>query len=441
MGDQMNIQFSRTIEVKKEVDVFIAGGGPSGVVAAVAAARAGAKVFLAEREQCFGGMGTIAQVPAFMRFSDGVNFLAGGVGREIFERLYGEEADYTEKEYSIDLEKLKLIYDEMMLESGADFTFSTDLIAAEVENGEIKYVVVKGKEEIFAVKAKVYIDTTGDGILAAWAGAPFEKGDDEGAMMPGTLCTIWHNIDWDRAIVEIGKDPDNRFLHKAFEEGMFTVKDPSLPGMWKFERDLGGGNIGHVFGVDGTDEKSITNGIIDARKRMHEYQTYYNKYLDGYENAKIVTSAPVLGIRESRRIMGEKVLTSDAYFEHSDFEDEIGRYNYPIDLHSSSPGKKAKNEKFIGIYAKDYEKGKSYGIPFGTLLPKNTKNVLVAGRAISADREIMGSIRVMPCCYITGMAAGTAAALAAIQDVAVREIDIKKLQFTLKEMGAFLPNC
>lgn len=433
------IQFTREIPIKKEVDVFVAGGGPAGVAAAVTAARLGAKVFLTERGQCFGGAAAMTLVPAFMRFSDGENFVSGGIGREVFDALYGADAPFTEKEYSIDIEKLKRIYDDMMERSGADFLFASEVIGIECgEDGAIAYAVVKGKEALYAVRAKVFIDTTGDGTLAVWNGAPYEMGDGTGAMMPGTLCTLWNNIDWSRAVVELGRDPDNRCLPQAFEDGVFTVKDPGLPGMWRFRDNLGGGNIGHVFGVDGTDEASLTKGVIDARRRMPEYEYYYNHYLEGYENAKIVVSGGELGIRETRRILGERVLTVDSYFSHEVFDDEIGRYCYPIDIHASAIGKK---EKLDGIYEQDYAKGESYGIPYGCLLPKNTKNLLVAGRTISADREMMGSARVMPCCFITGMAAGAAAAQAVQQGYTVREVEVKQLQKTLKKLGAFLPNC
>lgn len=312
------IIFQREIEVKKKVDVFVAGGGPAGVAAAVTAARLGVSVFLAERGQCFGGAAVNALVPAFMRFSDGENFMAGGIGREVFDALYGTEADFTQKEYAIDVEKLKRIYDSMVKEAGVEFLFAADVMGIETNNGKIEYAVIKGKETVYAVKASVFIDATGDGMLAVWNGAPYEKGDDTGAMMPGTLCTLWSDIDWSRAVVELGKDPDNRHLKQAFEDGVFSVKDPSLPGMWRFAGSIGGGNIGHVFGVDGTDEQSVTDGIIDARKRMTEYQQYYNTYLEGYEKAKIVISGHELGIRETRRILGEYVLTADAYFNHSD---------------------------------------------------------------------------------------------------------------------------
>lgn len=421
--------YQKEINLKYDVDVLVAGGGPAGVAAAITAARHGAKVFCAERAQCFGGMATLALVPAFMRFSDGINFLAGEIGREVFVRLYGKDADFTQKEYPIDTERLKLLYDNMMLDSGATFAFETEVLDAEVKNGWIDHVILRSGEELCAAKAKIYIDATGNGMLAACAGTPFELGDDRGHVMPATLCTTWNQIDWNRAEVELGQDPDARMLEKAFEDGVFTVKDPKLPGMWPFAGDMGGGNIGHVFGIDGTDAESITRGIMDGRRRMQEYIYYYNHYLEGYEQAKMTATANVLGIRESRRIIGESYLTSEAYFTHAVFEDEIGRYCYPIDMHHAVIGKE---EKYEGIFEQDYEKGKSYGIPFGCLLPKQTRNLLTAGRCISGDREIMGSLRVMPGCFITGTAAGAAAALAVEQNIELRRLNIKELQNILK---------
>ena len=431
------MNFQREISLKYDVDVFVAGGGPAGIAAAATAARMGAKVFCAEKSQCFGGMATLALVPAFMRFSDGENFLAGGIGREVFNKLYGENTDYNFKEIPIDTEKLKLTYDNIMIESGVEFLFDTEVIDAETVNGEIKHLILRSGEELCGARAKVYIDATGNGTLAVKAGAPYELGDENGYMMPATLCTTWSGIDWSRAVFEEGKDHDARMLPKAFEDGVFSLQDSKLSGMWPFENDRGGGNIGHSFGVDGTNAKSVTEGILDARRRMGEYQYYYNNYLPGYENARLTSTANILGIRESRRILGDEYLTSDAYFSHAVFENEIGRYAYPIDMHHSRLGEK---EKFEGIFEKDYEKGKSYGIPYGCLLPKNTVNLLTAGRCISGDREIIGSLRVMPGCFITGMAAGAAAAMASSEKKTVRAIDIKLLQKKLKNMGAYLPN-
>lgn len=436
-GNMEQINFQRSVEIRHKVDVFVAGGGPAGVAAAVSAARNGAHVFLAEKSQCFGGMGTIAKVPAFMRFSDGVHFLAGGIGKEIFDKVYGKDTPFDEIEFAIDTEKLKIVYDELITESGIDFSFESTVISVESVQGKLKYAVIQGKENLFAVEAKIFVDATGDGTVCCWAGADSKKGDENGDMMPGTLCTQWANIDWSRAVVELGKDPDNRMLEQAFRDKIFTVEDRALSGMWKHEHGIGGGNIGHVFGVDGTDERSITMGIIDARKRMPEYQTYYNTYLPGYEKAKMIATADVLGIRETRRIICEYNMTLEDYLHQADFEDEIGRYCYPVDVHSSRPDGET---KYPNLYEKGYETGKSYGIPFRALLPKKTENVIVAGRSIGAEREMMGSVRVMPACYITGQAAGTAAAMAAIKGISLRELDVYELQKKLVDTGVYLPH-
>ncbi|MBE5039118.1 FAD-dependent oxidoreductase [Ructibacterium gallinarum] len=429
------IKYEKQIEVRYETDVCVVGGGPAGVAAAVSAARNGAKVCLFEKEQCFGGAATVAKVPAFMRFSDGVHFLAGGIGREIFDKLYGN-IDDTTIEFSIPVEKLKTIYDDMVCEAGITFLFDTALLDVQMSGNTVEYAILQGHEQIFAVRAKYFIDATGDGFLSVAAGADFAFGDKQGNTMPATLCSIWGDIDWSRAVVELGRDPDNRCLKQAFEDGVFTIKDPGLPGMWRFDRHYGGGNIGHVFHVDGTDEKSITDGIVQARKRMREYEYYYTHYLEGYENAKLLLTGDILGIRETRRIVCEYMARLEDYQNHAVFADEIGRYCYPIDIHSHTIGVKTEEGEF---YAQGYQKGKSYGISYRSLLPKKLDNVLVAGRCVGAERAMMGSMRVMPCCFITGMAAGTSAALANKANAALRQIDMHVLRSLLIQQGAYLP--
>jgi hypothetical protein len=442
-----NIDIQRKIPIRHEVDVFVAGGGPAGVTAAIAAARQGKSVFLAEGHSCLGGMGTAGMVPAFMRFGDGHDMLVGGIGWEIFSRTVAADGIWPKSDLSamvhdaigINVEVLKRVYDEMMLQSGVDFTFHTMLIGVETDGDRVAAALLAAKSGLFAVKAKIYIDCTGDGDLAAWAGAPFEKGNENGEMMPGTLCSLWTNIDFN-AWKQSGMDKEACRLEEAFKDKIFTHKDLHLPGMWQVGTNIGGGNIGHTFGVDGTDERSLTEALIWGRKSMFEYERYYKEYLCGFEKMDLVATGSLLGLRETRRIMGDYLLCLDDFQVRASFDDEIGRYCYPVDIHPSTPDAEEFAEferQFCILYR--YAPGESYGIPYRSLVPKGLANVLVAGRCISVDRYMQGSVRVMPGCYITGQAAGVAAALAVENQTDTRGISTTLLRDRLRKLGACLP--
>jgi hypothetical protein len=374
-----NISFQRTIPIRHNVGVFIAGGGPSGIAAALAATQQGAKVFLAEGQSYFGGMATAGLVPSFSKFSDGINFLAGGVGWKVYEHCrdrgvfgpdYNPNRRYRLDSNPIHAEGLKRVYDSLMVESGADFTFQTHLA----------------------------------GQYGKWP---------------------------------LGQDAK---LKQAINDGVFTVKDSHLPGIWLNGRTQGGGNIGHAFGVDGTNERSITEALLRERKKLLEYEQYYKKYNTGFENMELAATGALLGIRETRRIIGDYVMTFEDYRKRASFDDEIGRYNNEVDIHASTadPEEQERMKQLLGTTG--YKEGESYGIPYRVLTPRSLENVLVAGRCISTDRYVHGSIRVMPGCFITGQATGAAAALAAKRQTSTRGIDVKELQQRLKDMGAFLPN-
>jgi len=441
------VRLQRDVPVRHDVDVFVAGGGPAGVAAAVSAARQGRSVFLAEGHSCFGGMGTAGLVPAFMTFGDGANLLAAGVGEEILDRLHaaggaGPDYDPAHKcrgSVAIDAEVLKRVYDDMVAEAGAGFAFHTALVDVMTTGESVAAVICAAKSGLFAVRAKAYVDCTGDGDLCAWAGAPFEKGNEEGDLMPGTLCSLWASVDWDA--VRAGKlGTGNARLDQAFADGVFTHEDRHLPGMWRVGTDVGGGNIGHTYGVDGTDERSLTEALVWGRKLLLEYERYYKQYLEGFGEMKLVATGSLLGLRETRRIMGQYVLCLDDFKTRAVFDDEIGRYCYPVDIHPSRPAQ-ADFDRFMDEWQNlRYAKGDSYGIPYRSLVPRALSNVLVAGRCISADRFLQGSVRTMPGCYITGQAAGLAAAMAAEKGTDTRGVDVAELQQRLAAMGACLPN-
>ena len=434
------LHYQKEIPVRFEPDVLVAGGGPAGCAAAWAAAKAGAKVLLLEGHSCLGGLGTAGMVPAFMSMGDGERFLCSGFANDIMQGLYGEDFDlktgvYAKGSMSIRAEELKRLYDEALERAGVEFFFQTQLIDATVEDGRIQEAVFTAKSGIFAVKAKMYIDCTGDGDLSVMSGASFEKGDEAGNMMAGSLCSLWSGIDWSRVI-----KPDSRKIERAIEDGVFAIPDRSLPGMWKISDSVGGGNIGHLFGLDATDERSLTKGLLRGRQYVKEYERYFKDYLTGYEKMELIATGSLPGIRESRRIRCIKTLDYSAFETLAVYDDEIGRYCYSVDIHPSN-NSLAEHLKTNGNFkARHLKKGESYGIPYGALVPKDLQNVVVAGRCIGTDRLMHGSMRVMPGCYISGQASGAAAALCIKRGEAPEKLDVKALQRALLDLGACLPN-
>lgn len=439
------VLFSQTVPIRYQPDVLVVGGGPAGCAAAWAAAQLKKSVLLLEGHSCLGGLGTAGMVPAFMHISDGEHFLCAGFATQLFNRLYhGELNDCTFVDpdtgevstlLSIRAEDLKRSYDELLEESGAEFYFHSQLIGVTMCGRKINTAVFAAKSGLFAVRAKEFIDCTGDGDLSVMAGVGFDIGDENGHTMAASLCSLWSGIDWERV-----QKPDERELERAIEDGVFRIPDRSLPGMWKISDSVGGGNIGHIFNINAVDERSLTKGLIRGRQYMREYERYYKEYLTGFEKMELVATGSLLGIRESRRIRCQKPLTYSAFLERAVFEDEIGRYNYSVDIHPSNPSLKEHTITSRNYGARRLLKGESYGIPYGSLVPQNTENLLVAGRCMGTDKLMQGSLRVMPGCYITGQAAGAAAALCTEQDCSPAELDVPALQAALTNLGAYLPN-
>lgn len=444
MTKNTGLRFERQIEIRDHVDMFVAGGGPAGVAAAVTAAQQGAKVFLAESQLCLGGMGTAGMLPVFMPFGDSMHFYADGFGRRLYERLEAEggfASEFSRDPLSptIHCETLKRVYDSLATESGVITLLTTQFVAVEAKEGSVSHAICASKSGIFAVAAKVFIDCTGDGDLCTWAGAPFEKGGADGGMMGGTLCSLWTGMDWPTVLA--AKEDAETLLIRALKQdpGVVPQTDPHLPGIWAIRENLGGGNIGHAYGVDGTDERSLTHAAIMSRGILPHYERFYRTNLKGYEKLNLVATASLFGIRETRRVLGDYVLNAEDHRRQAVFDDEIGRYNYWIDTHLSTPDLK-EFEKHMALRSSKPKPGESYGIPYRCLTPRGLSNVLVAGRCVSTDRAVQSSLRVMPGCFITGQAAGMAATMMAAAKVDNRSVDVKTLQRRLKDTGAFLPN-
>lgn len=429
------------------VDVAVLGGGPAGCAAAIAAAREGARAILVEQHGFLGGMGTAALVPAWCPFSDRKQRIIGGLGFEILEEMKSHMPHIAADSLDwvpIDPEWLKLIYERRVVESGANIWLLTHFVDVDPPGG----VIVHNKSGLQRIIAKVIIDCTGDGDAAAAHGVAFEKGDPQtGEMQPVTMCFVLAGVD--NSILQPWLWADNAknlllrpSIAAAQAAGDLNIVEEAANVAYQSESTIGL-NFSHVFDVDGTDAAQLSKSMIDGRKLIRHLTDFVRKYLPGCANAYLTTSGAQIGVRETRRIVGDYVLTLDDYLARRSFADEIARNAYYIDIHLSkrewerSLGKPIDWESKIHQYAP----GESHGIPYRCLIPRGTRNLLVAGRSISTDRAVQGSTRVMPNCLAMGEAAGVAAAWAARRhDGDVRRVDVAALRTRLRECGAYLPD-
>ncbi|HOF17977.1 MAG TPA: FAD-dependent oxidoreductase [Phycisphaerae bacterium] len=443
---------SKKVPLDDSWDVLVAGGGPAGCAAATAAARQGAKTLLIESTGGLGGMGTQGLVTTWAPFSDKKGtILYGGLAKRLLQatkeampHIPADKLDWV----LFNPEQLKRVYDAMVRDAGATILFNVLATGVEVGGkGEVSAVLTAGKGGLKAYSAKVYVDCTGDGDIAAWGGATFEKGDPAtGVMQPASLCFLLANVNTEAYL-------KGRKLHPAHAES--PMYDILKSGRYPLIKDahccnglLGPSvvsfNAGHVWDVDGTDPASVSAGLIEGRKIAEQFRLALAEFApEAFGQAVLVAVAPSLGIRETRRIVGDYTLSIDDYLARRTFDDEISRNNYWIDVHSARHeattvyGQRSKEPSRFERYGP----GESHGIPYRCLTPKGLRNVLVAGRCISCDRPVQGTIRVMPACVTTGEAAGLAAGLAAAsKDRNVHDVDVRELRRLLKQHDAYLPD-
>lgn len=445
----MYLMKERRIRMDDAWEVIVVGGGPAGCAAAISAAREGAKTLLIEATGCLGGMGTSGLIPSWCPFSDREKVIYGGIAEKVFNasksgipHVKKDDVDWV----PIDPELLKRVYDDMVVEAGVTVLFNTFLSAVDTDgDGNVNAIIASNKSGLTAYRAKVYVDCTGDADLAAWAGAEYRKGDESGDMQPATHCFILSNVD-DYAYIYgpvlHAKNPESP-IYEIVSSGKY----PHIADVHICNNTIGPGtvgfNAGHLWHVDNTDPFSVSKALIEGRKIAADIRNALAEYHPkAFANSFLVATAPLMGIRETRRIIGDYVLTVEDYLARRSFEDEIGRNSYYVDIHNSKAESEEANKG--RFYTKErfarYGKGESYGIPYRCLTPKNLKNVLVAGRSISCDRAVQASVRIMPACLVTGEAAGMAAVHAMkLSEIDVHKVDTVYLRKRLREEGAYLP--
>ncbi|MDL2317982.1 FAD-dependent oxidoreductase [Eubacteriales bacterium OttesenSCG-928-A19] len=452
------------IPIAHRARVMVIGGGPAGLCAAIAAARMGVDTLLVEQGGCLGGMATQGLVGPFMTSYDRDNkeMIIRGLFAEIVERLVARGGAIHPREvpagsaftsYIIaghahvtpfDPEIFKALADEMLIESGARALYHTAFVLPVLENGRITGALLHSKSGLEVAMADVVIDCTGDADVAYRAGVSCELGDEaDGRIQPASMFFRIGNVDTPRLEADIEKHRDAFYRKDGVNYRSFhwRVREARENGDWDLDRvsiglfrgvkeDQWSVNTSRIMDVDGTDAGSLTRAEIEGREQVGEIFAFLRKYVPGCENAVLLSSASTIGIRETRHIRGDRVLTVEDVLEGRVPRDSILLAANSVDVHGR-----------FGPLSNEYltvQGGRCYGVPYGCLVPVGVEQLLVAGRSVSATSGAAGAIRVMPPCMGIGQAAGVAAALAIEEGTSVRDVDVSALRAALTEQGAFL---
>ncbi|MBX5492565.1 MAG: FAD-dependent oxidoreductase [Chloroflexi bacterium] len=432
---------ARRTPVVREAEVVVLGGGPAGIAAAVAAAREGARTLLVERYGFLGGMGTAALVTNFCGLYATVygesRRVVRGIADELLERLAAldglnqpQTMGVPVAVQSYDVAAYKCAADDLVLGAGVDLLFHTLAVGAVLDGQRIDALLIESKSGRAAVRGQVFIDCSGDADLAAWAGAPWAKGNAHGFLQLPTLMFRLAGVDTARALAE-GLPTLRERMAAAHARGdyqfprLYPILRPQAhPGEWR-------ANMTQVSRqgapIDGTNVEDLTFAEIEGRRQVRLYHRYLRAEVPGFEQAYIQEIATQIGIRETRRIQGLYELTRDDVLGARDFPDAIGVNGWPVEVHL--PG----TVRFEPIPGRGY-----HGLPYRCLVPRGVDNLLVAGRCLSATPEAQASARVSGPCFAMGQAAGTAAVLALRRGQRPAEIDVAALQARLRAQGAYL---
>ncbi|WP_273380532.1 FAD-dependent oxidoreductase [Symbiobacterium thermophilum] len=442
-------------------DVVILGGGPTGTVAAIAAARTGADVLLVERYGFLGGTSTAAMVGPWMTFhaADG-NQVIRGIPQEIVDRLVatgdslGHIRDPLNVIYSLtpfDPTGLKFLLDDMIQEAGVRLLLHTLVVGAEVQNGTVRAARVVTRDGELRLEAPVFIDTTGDAFFAKLAGAPLVMGrPSDGLTQPMTLVFRMGNVDTDAVLDYMIAHPEEfhettsvdlvKQTRYVSASGFFSLwKDAVASGEVNVPRDrllfFGTPRPGQVLfntvrvvNRNPVDPWDLTAAELEGRRQARQIADMVKRRVPGFADAVLLDVASQIGIRESRRIVGYYTLTEEDVYVSRQFEDGVANGAYPIDIHDPAGAGLRYDDRRVN----------GYRIPYRCLIPMGTKNLLVAGRCLSANHEALGTARITASCMDMGQAVGAAAALVARKGCATTELPVDELKSAIAALGGYV---
>ncbi|MDF2722012.1 MAG: hypothetical protein K0Q59_1687 [Paenibacillus sp.] len=425
---------TKTIPMLNAAEIIVVGGGSAGIMAALAAARLGGKVLLIDPSSAPGGTSIIGLPLA--GFHDGVRQVVRGIPGEFMDRLRdrgGLSGGIEQRFIPSDPEMIKMIAIEMLEEAGVELLLHTMVVDAITEEGLVSGVIVEGKGGRRLLRAKMFVDASGDGDVCHFAGVPMMK--EAGELQPPTLMFVVGNMEMNTYIAAGGYSMlIAKYREISAQQHFRNPRRSELSGGWRVglrENELAF-NVTRVLHIDATDPWDLTKAEIEGRHQAWEFlHDFLRPHVPGFENAFITNTFHRVGVRETRRIMGEYVIHEDDLWHFRKFEDAICCGCYPIDVHN------ANNETTL-FPPELFYNGNYYTIPYRALVPLGINNIIVAGRCLSADHIAFGGLRVIGNTMGMGQAAGTAAALCLQHNATPRLLDVSLLRRTLHANGAFL---
>ena len=427
------VEKPRELPVVAEVDVLVVGGGPAGVGAALGAARNGAKTMVVEQSNCLGGMATAGLM------SHWSGSMSSPVGNEIWNRMRASASlppGWTEdRPCNVSHECQKRALFDLLEEAGVAIQLHTWFADVIVENGRVVGIVTESKSGREAIMAKVVVDATGDGDVAAKAGAEYEMGrEGDHVCQPVTLMFRIGGVDYSKAIfpgsfesymdVPKGEVQALGKSHLTFPAGHVLLYQTRLPGEVCV-------NMTNAINIDGTNVRDLTKAEILCRRQMDEIVAFLREFVPGYERCYLVASAQNVGVRETRHFKGLYTLTAEDIVEAKVFDDWIAVHNYfNFDIHNTRGNGLDANGAQKHFHAKG-----EYTIPYRCLVPEKVDGLLLSGRNISGTHKAHSNFRVMAICLNTGYGAGVAGAIASRQGIQPREVNVREIQDALRSAG------